>query len=666
MPRALRTVTVLTCFAVTAAAGMADARSKSVRRVQAQANMDMDMPVQEFGMGLGGFGMVNVDPLTFEGAPVGEGTAPAAAPLPASLRGDKIVAYRGGAVVVDPDSGMLVRTDGNGVAKAELAIAPGAAQLVVDPANERVFVSDRASDRIVVASLADGGLTQIDSFSTRAEPFGLAMTPDGKTLLVTTVADHTLTAFDVATGMPRWELELGPEPRGVAVSPQGHEAMVTFLTTGAVARIDLSRDQPRMSFVSLDPGVRANPMGDLAQPVDPMSDEGKSFVRNAFAAAYVGHNIAVVPHQLSTPHLATSEFETEASGYGGGNGFSSPITHRLAFLATPDAGEAGGVKTAMATTNLHQPRALAYDGRSDTLYVAGFGSDDVLAVANVSQASAHATWQMKVPAVGGACGPEGLAVDPDDGHVLVFCSLTRRVVRLSGDPASPVAPTVVAHSNELAASRLSPEGQRGRELFRRGNAAEISTAGAMACASCHAENRADGLSWRLQGKNLQTPFLAGRIAGAHPFKWDGKDPNIQASLTNTVQRLGGFGITKQQAAEIAEFLEAAEPPRKPTVEDPVAVARGKELFDSEITGCATCHNGPLMTDQMQYDLDTDLEEVDTPSLVGLATSAPYYHDGSAQTLEALLRGNASIHGMGRIAKLSEGQISDLVQYLETL
>lgn len=656
MPRALKTVTAVSCLFVAAASGMADARSKSISSVEfQQANMD-------FGMG----GVIDNGPFTLEGAPVGEGTAPAATPAPASLRGDKIAAYRGGAVVIDPDSGMLVRTDGNGDTKAELKLAPGAAQLVVDRARDRAFVTDRASDRIVVVSLADGGLRQVDSFSTRAEPFGLALTPDGKTLLVTTVADHTLTGFDVATGMPRWELELGPEPRGVAVSPQGHEAMVTFLTTGAVARVDLSRAQPRMSFVSLDPGVRSLDMSNPGAVVDPLSDEGKSFVRNAFAVSYVGHNIAVVPHQLSTPHLATSEFESEASGYGGGNGFTPPIVHRLAFLATPDAGEAGAVKTAMATTNLHQPRALAYDGRSDTLYVAGFGSDNVMAVANVSQASVHATWQMHVPVAGGACGPEGLAVDPDDGHVLVFCGLTRRVVRLAGDPASPNPPTVVAHSNELASSRLSPEGQRGRELFRRGNAAEISSFGAMACASCHAETRADGLSWRLQGKNLQTPFLAGRIAGAHPFKWDGKDPNIQASLTNTVQRLGGFGINKQQAAELAEFLESVEPPRAPTVEDPAAVARGKELFDSDTTGCLTCHNGPLMTDQMQYDLDTDLEEVDTPSLVGLANSAPYYHDGSAQTLEALLRGNASIHGMGRIAKLDDGQISDLVQYLETL
>ncbi len=659
MPHALRTVSILSCFALVAAAGIAEARSKiSIpHRQQVQMNGEMG-----FGSA-GGF----TAPFTMNGAPVGEGQAPASTPLSAALQGSNIATYRGGAVVIDADSGMLVRTDANGVNQAELSIAPGAGQLVVDAAGHRVFVSDSRSDRIVVVDLKDGGLRQVDSFSTHAEPFGLALSPDRKTLLVTTVADRSLTAFDVGTGMARWNVELGPEPAGVAISPQGHEALVSFLTTGAVARIDLRADQPRVRFVSLDPGTRANPMANPGAVPNPLSDEGKSFARSAFTVGYIGHGIAVVPHQLSTPHLATEDFETESSGYGGGNGFTPPVTHRLAFLSMPDAGEAGGVQTAMATTNVHQPRAMAYDGRTDTLYVAGYGSDDVLAVANASQASVHSTWQHRVSPNGAACGPNGLTVDPDDGHVLVYCSLDRSVVRLSGDPASPNAPTVVAQSGELAMSRLSPEAQRGRELFRRGNAGEISSFGAMSCTSCHPNVRADGLSWRLQGKNLQTPLLAGRIhEEAAPFKWDGKDTDIRSSLTNTVQRLGGTGISQRQAGELAAFLDSVEAPRTPTVDDAKAVARGKALFEGEITGCASCHNGTLLTDQNQYDLDTDLGDVDTPSLVGLAVSAPYYHDGSARTLGAMLRGNANVHGMGRISKLTDPQIDDLVQYLETL
>ncbi|MEM6994737.1 MAG: c-type cytochrome, partial [Myxococcota bacterium] len=339
----------------------------------------------------------------------------------------------------------------------------------------------------------------------------------------------------------------------------------------------------------------------------------------------------------------------------------------LAFLSTPEQGGRSSTRVAMAQTNLHQPRAMAYDAKLDTLYVAGFGSDDVMALANVSQQTAHARWTSSVSSTTGQCGPTGLAVVAATGDVAVWCSLTQQVAWLDGgNDGRSAAPAVRRRTEQLAKSHLSAPARRGRDLFRSGNNLQISTGGAMACSSCHAEVRADGLSWRLQGNNLQTPFLAGRVEGAHPFKWDGKDPTLKDSLTNTVMRLGGNGITAGQAGDLAAFLKTVEAPRKPTVEDPAAVSRGKALFASSETGCATCHSGPLMTDQQSYDLSTDLGKVDTPSLVGLANSAPYYHDGSAATLDALMRGNANVHGMGRISKLSDAQVSDLVQFLKTL
>jgi cytochrome c553 len=309
---------------------------------------------------------------------------------------------------------------------------------------------------------------------------------------------------------------------------------------------------------------------------------------------------------------------------------------------------------------------MAYDAKSDTLYVAGFGSDDVLAVTQVSQSAVHPSWQMAMNVGDGGCGPDGLAVDADNGNVLVYCSLTRKVVRLAGDPESPTAPTVVATSGELAKSRFSEAAQRGRALFRQGRNTALSTGGAMSCSSCHAEARTDGLSWFLQGKTLQTPLVGGRLEGTHPFKWDGGDHDLKASLTNTVKRLGGSGINAAQAKDLQAFLAEMEPPRRPSVEDAMAVERGRELFESDLTGCLSCHDGPKYTDQKSHHLSADLPETDTPSLIGLAASAPYYHDGSATTLEALLRGNGNIHGMGRTSKLSDEQISDLVEYLETL
>ena len=663
--RSARTLAVFASLAALGVAAGASARSLAKSPLQQSAMPHFD----EFHGG-GSFGIAS-EPLSIQDAPVGEGQPPSVKAQPV-LAGSSIAALPGGDLLVaDDDSGKLVRVAAGGDKPvAELEIGAGVSQVVVHPDGSRAYVADRRHDEIVVVDLAKG-LQRVDAFRTKAEPFGISLTPDGNEILVTSVADHALTSLDLQTGAEDWSIEIGPEPRGVAVSPSGHEALVGFLTTGSVARVALQGKRPKVSYVNLEPGQRAaafNRFGGSGQAgaIDPaLSDEGKSFVRNTFAVGYIGHGLAVVPHQLSTPHLATDEFQGESSGYGGGNGFTPPVSHRLAFLDTPERGEQGSVRVAMAGTSVHQPRALAYDAGSDTLYLAGYGDDQILAVAQASQASVHAAWMHHVGG-GETCGPTGLAVVADTGDLAVWCSLSRKVAWVSGGRTEGAAAQTTHRTEALTASTLSVAAQRGRELFRSGNNPMISTFGAMACSSCHAEVRADGLSWRLQGKNLQTPFLAGRIEGAHPFKWDGKDPDITSSLTNTVTRLGGSGITKEQADDIAAFLDSVEPPRRPSVDSHSAVARGKALFESDATGCLSCHSGPLLTNQQSYDLSEDLDETDTPSLVGLAHSAPYYHDGSAATLEALLLGNANVHGMGRIAKLSDGEIDDLVQYLKTL
>jgi hypothetical protein len=61
-----------------------------------------------------------------------------------------------------------------------------------------------------------------------------------------------------------------------------------------------------------------------------------------------------------------------------------------------------------------------------------------------------------------------------------------------------------------------------------------------------------------------------------------------------------------------------------------------------------------------------LPEADTPSLIGLAASAPYYHDGSADSLDTLLRGGGAGHGMVDPSRFDRTQRRDLVAFLESL
>lgn len=576
------------------------------------------------------------------GRPIG-GAKPARE-TPAYLAGQRIAAVGDGALVIDADSGALVRTDRRGTNVGSVAIGKNAGLLAYDPIAKRAYVADRTGNTVKVVAVGER-LEVTASYRTPAEPYGVALAPDRKTLLVTTIADRTLVALDTASGKEKWRTGLGREPRGIAVSPDGTRALVAYLTTGTVDQIGLLEShEAEHVALSTHNGQR---------------DGSRAFARAAFTALFLGERLAIVPFQRETPVQAIGAGERTGS-YGGG--FEPPISHQLAFLGTSRE----RTKQIVANIAQHQPRALAWDSARDALYVAGLGSDTVLQIKNASQVNVAEGVTARVSNGRERCGPDGIAVAPD-GNLWVWCSFTRSVARVEvvDDQGRLASSAKATHGDTLVASSLTAQQHEGMVLFHAAQS-QVSAEGALACSSCHPDGRADGLSWRIDKQELQTPVLAGRIVGTHPYKWDGGDPDLTASLTGTMRRLGGTGLTRQQTASLAAYLESLPRPATPT-RDPRQVARGKALFDSAELGCRVCHDGPQYTDREKHKFSAvTLPEADTPSLVGLAASAPYYHDGSAATLEALLRDRGKVHGMVGTTKLTDRQIADLIAFLETL
>lgn len=580
------------------------------------------------------------------GRPIG-GAQPARE-TPAYLAGQRIAAAGEGALAIDADSGQLIQTDKAGTRVASLAIGKNAGLLTYDPARNVAYVVDRLASQVKVVKVGDAKLELAASYRTPAEPYGIALSPDRKTLMVTTIADRTLVALDTTTGKEKWRTGLGREPRGIAVSPDGTRAIVAYLTTGTVDQIDLLESHKAEHIALSTQNLRR---GRFAG--------GDAFARGAFTALFLGDQQAVVPFQRETPVQAIGGGERTGS-YGGG--FEPPITHQLAFLGTSRE----RTTQIVATIAQHQPRALAWDAAHDALYVAGLGSDSIIQLKNASQVGIAGGVSANLTNGKDRCGPDGIAVGRD-GNLFVWCSFSRSVATVDViDGKGKLASVAKVDAGpSLVASSFDEKQHEGLVLFHTA-APQISSRGAMACASCHPDGRADGLSWRIEKHELQTPLLAGRIVGTHPYKWDGGDADLTTSLTSTMKRLGGFGISKDETAALAAYLEALPKPATPT-RDAQQVARGEKLFDSAEVGCRVCHDGKQLTDQDRHKFESaTLPDADTPSLIGLAASAPYYHDGSAATLEALLRDRGNVHGMTETAKLSDAQINDLIAYLESL
>jgi DNA-binding beta-propeller fold protein YncE len=582
---------------------------------------------------------------SLQGRPIG-GSKPAKA-TPAYLAGSRIAIAGDGALAIDADSGQLIRTDKDGKQLAAISIGKNAGLMTYDAAGKLAYVADRMGNRVAVVKVGDK-LEVAASYKTPAEPFGIALSPDKKSVLVTTIADRTLVSLDAASGKEQWRAGLGREPRGIAVSPDGTRAIVAYLTTGTVDQVDLLETH-RPEHVALS----------TASNRSRRSGSGDSFARGAFTALFMGSQQAIVPFQRETPVQAMGGGERTGS-YGGG--FDPPITHQLAFLAT------NGERTQQITAEIgqHQPRALAWDGTRDALYIAGLGSDSVVQIKNASQMSIQLGTQASLLTGQDRCGPDGLAVTAN-GDLLVWCAFSRSVRRVDAvdDKGKLAAVMKVEAGPTLVASSYSDKQHEGYVLFHSA-LNQVSQAGAMACASCHPDGRADGLSWRIDKHELQTPVLTGRVLNTHPYKWDGGDVDLKTSLTSTMKRLGGTGLTPEQTASLSAYLEGIPAPVAPT-RDMQQVARGEKLFDSAELGCRSCHDGKMYTDQIKHEFKAvTLPEADTPSLIGLAASAPYYHDGSAATLEALLRDRGRVHGMAETAKLTDKQLGDLISFLETL
>ncbi|WP_146657888.1 c-type cytochrome [Enhygromyxa salina] len=590
-----------------------------------------------------------------------------------------------GLLVVERSAGKLVRADRNAKPVAELALTPGLGEIVHDGAGA-VFVADRAAGRVVRINPGDasGQGLGVATAVELGEPHGLALTPDGATLLVTDVSEHALVALRTADLSQRWRVELGPEPRAVAVSRDGLTAAVGFLSSGSLAFVELDSAGERVHWRGLDPRdhvaiteeehgyesmVTVARRKEMRSKYQTPVETGRRYARNFFALAFVGHDMLIAPHELATPQLERIPSRDRADTYGGGAESIPPLMHQLAIIEQP-----GGLdsRASFMDLDVHQPKAVAYDLATDTLYVAGYGDDVVLAIADVTQQMPYVDWRAQV-GDGRSCGVDGITLE-QSGSLWIHCEFRRQALRLNINDPSTTKDDEWLRGAELTARVRSEQIEHGAELFRRGGDPKISSNGMMACANCHPEGRTDGLTWRLGDSILQTPILAGRVGDTAPYKWDGQDPTLSRSLRHTMERLGGGELvgwtmplkllSDAEVDAMIAYIKSLEPPRPRKPKDEQAVARGRAVFEAE--ACDGCHAGAKLVDGSQHALDTTLGQVDTPSLLGLSNSRPYYHDGSAKDLWTLLTDRGTIHEMADTSKLSDAQLRDLNAYLESL
>jgi mono/diheme cytochrome c family protein len=151
------------------------------------------------------------------------------------------------------------------------------------------------------------------------------------------------------------------------------------------------------------------------------------------------------------------------------------------------------------------------------------------------------------------------------------------------------------------------------------------------------------------------------------------EPRLNLSVTHGSEDLVSSKLPALQAYQLT--LQA--PPAPLGSFDPAAATRGRAVFEGA-GKCVTCHSGSTFTDantRLHPPADS-MAEPESPSyasrsatrqyrtapLKGVWQHAPYFHDGSAATLDEVAQTYNTRLGLG----LNAQDVSDLAQYLKSL
>jgi hypothetical protein len=241
-----------------------------------------------------------------------------------------------------------------------------------------------------------------------------------------------------------------------------------------------------------------------------------------------------------------------------------------------------------------------------------------------------------------------------------------RAVALAFDPSQALVIQTREPSMLLKgkSSVLLPGASRkhtGHELFH------VSTAGLVACASCHPEGQEDGQVWTFPDVGARrTQAISGGILGTEPFHWSGDLADFEKLVHETFnRRMSGPALQTAHVDALARWIDKIPRPKGFVPPDPAAAERGRALFDDPTVGCATCHAGDSMTNNGTVDVQTG-GTFQVPSLRGLGARAPYMHQGCAPTLADRFGSCGGGDAHGNISDLAAGDLADLIAYLDAL
>ena len=561
------------------------------------------------------------------------------------------------------------------VSSSAIAVSPdGAIVAAVNP--------DSGSITLVDA----GTLEVIQEIPVGDDPRTLSFTPDSRALLVANRGSADLTILEVADTSKSAQIRVGPMPYGVVTD--GRRAFVAEFALGNIAVIDLS-DNSLITRLPVDPfpaGLALLPKGR-----DDDAQGGLLLVTHFFDGRVTVVDLeALSVVAIVSTGLGTNLSQFLAMGPDGANAYlpqtrSNQTNTAMTFDTTlfpvvnvldiTDlsllARDRITLDTADQPTSIPFAAALSPDG--DRLFVVNAGSDNVSVIGLAgNQGLAN---------VDVGANPRGIAISPDGSTVYVNNVLDGTMSVIDADSFR------VTNTIRITKIPLSAELLQGKKIFNSAAAPVLTTDNWIACASCHFDGGMDARTWLgFPDGPRNTPALFG-VGETLPIHWSG-DLNELQDVELTIRDIQfGTGLISGQPHDslgpphaglspeldaLAAYMDSLEASLSPYGDNPEVATNGERLFNT--LDCQSCHTPPLFTDRQLHDVGTGDPEkeknshgrstnFDTPSLRGVWLTAPYFHDGSAGTLEEVFR-MGTVHNIS--AAITSEEMEALAAYLRAL
>lgn len=561
--------------------------------------------------------------------------------------------------------------------------------LVLAPDESWLVTVNQTSDTASLVRVADGKV--LAEVPVGDHPAGIALLPDGKTVLVSGHHSGEVTLLEVGSEQLAkvGTIDVGFQPHGIAVSPDGKTAYVACAASAEVAVVDLAERKvtsriavgrwPRHLAISPD-GTRlaAATSGDRGLTVVD-TKSAKALYQEQFVGLNIGHmQVTKDGQHVYFPWMVYRNNPISAGNIRLGWVMASRIARlrmdgpaRREAMSLDPQGKAIADVHGLVLTSDESRLIVSASGthellvyKTEGLPLKDYGGTDHIEPELLQDAERFHRIE-----VGGR--PMGLRIGRDDNTVYVANYLDNSV-------------QVVNLAKKELARTIALGGPEVPSLTRKGEAifydARRSLDQWYSCHTCHYEGGTTSVV--TDTTNDGSPFTFKTVLPLHqlhetgPWTWHGWQTDLRAAMRKSLtETMLGPQPTEEDVDAALAYFQSLELPLNPFRNKDgslsEAAERGRALFESDRAACATCHSGPQFTDGQVHDLGLGspkdrYEGYNTPSLRGVYQKVKLLHDGRAESLEALLTGPHAPEKVVGTGKLNEQEVRDLVEYLKSL